>query len=249
MPLIRQGLAKRSGRQPDNRVCPDEAVARGAALYAARIRQGLAGPPPLRVSSVSTHSLGIEGTDQNTGERVNKVLIPKGTPLPAAAKREFMGKSLSGQVMAFNVLEGEHPHPSGVTIGRVILKDLPDVADQWPVSEIWYSAAGRLVDARVRYTDRHAERYGRGRSTGPRRAVEEVVTRSQSRCHSRVALGTSCRCTAATGPGRLGTAAAAAEEIPAGTVRSSGVRCRSCSAADWNPKRLPRLTQISTVAS
>jgi molecular chaperone DnaK len=159
MPMVRQGLAKRCGRLPDDRVCADEVVARGAAVYAARIKQGLAAPPPLRVSSVSTHSLGIEGTDQNTGERVNKVLIPKGTPLPAAATREFMGKSLSGQLMAFNVLEGEHPNPSKcVTIGRVILKDLPpDVADQWPVEVKYeYSAAGRLtVDARVRYTDRH----------------------------------------------------------------------------------------------
>ena len=158
MPMVRQALAKRSGRLPDDRVCADEAVARGAALYAARIKSGQAGPPPLRISSVSTHSLGIEGADQNTGARVNKVLIPKGTPLPAAATREFMGKSLSGQVMAFNVLEGEHSHPSKcVTIGRVILKDLPpDIADQWPVEVKYeYSAAGRLtVDARVRYTDR-----------------------------------------------------------------------------------------------
>ena len=159
MPMIRQGLAKRSGRQPNDRVSADEAVARGAALYAARIKQGLASPPALRVSSISTHSLGIEGTDQNTGERVNKVLIAKGTPLPAVATREFLGKSHSGQVMAFNVLEGEDPHPSKcVTIGRVILKDLPpDVGDQWPVEVKYeYSNSGRLtVDARVRYTDRH----------------------------------------------------------------------------------------------
>ncbi len=158
MPMIREELAKCSGRLPDDRVCADEAVARGAALYAARVRSGQAGPPPLRISSVSTHSLGIEGTDQNSGARVNKVLIPKGTPLPASATREFLGKSVSGQVMTFNVLEGEHSHPSKcVTIGRVILKDLPaDVADQWPVEVKYeYSAAGRLtVDARVRYTDR-----------------------------------------------------------------------------------------------
>ncbi len=158
MPMIRQALAHRCGRPPDDRVCADEAVARGAALYAAKIKDGTAGPPPLRISSVSTHSLGIEGTDQTTGQRVNKVLIPKGTPLPAVATREFMGKSLAGQVMAFNILEGEHAHPAKcVTIGRVILKDLPpDLTDQWPVEvQYEYSASGRLtVHARVRYTDR-----------------------------------------------------------------------------------------------
>jgi molecular chaperone DnaK len=159
MPMIRQALAKHCGRPPDDRVCADEAVARGAALYAARIKAGQAGPPPLRISSFSTHSLGIEGTDQTTGERVNKVLIPQGTPLPATATREFMGKRVAGQGIAFNVLEGDHSVPSKcVTIGRVILKDLPpDMADRWPVEVKYeFSASGRLtVDARIRYTDRH----------------------------------------------------------------------------------------------
>jgi molecular chaperone DnaK len=157
MPLVRAALAGRTGQQPNDRVSADEAVARGAAIYAARIKQGLA-PPALRVTSISTHSVGIEGTDQRTGEHVNKVLIPKGTPLPTTATREFMAKPQPGQLMAFNVLEGEQPQAAKcVRIGRIVLRDLPaDLADQWPVEvKCEYSASGQLsIDARVRYTDR-----------------------------------------------------------------------------------------------
>lgn len=158
MPMVRRALAQKTGFQPDDRVCPEEAVARGAAIYARRILQGRAAPPALRVTSVSTHSLGIEGTDQKTGRRVNKVLIPKGTPLPASVTREFASSSNSGHAMVFNVLEGEDSNPAKcLTIGRVFLRDLPaDVAGEWPVEVKYeYSPSGRLsVDARVRYTDR-----------------------------------------------------------------------------------------------
>jgi molecular chaperone DnaK len=158
MPMIRHLLVQKSGRLPDDHVCPDEAVARGAAIYAARLLQGHAEPPTLQVTSVSTHSLGIEGSDQKSGERVNKVLIPKGTALPAVATREFISKSNGQHTIAFNVLEGEDRHPAQcVKIGRVVLHDLPaDLSDEWPVEiKYEYSCGGRLsVDARVRYTDR-----------------------------------------------------------------------------------------------
>ena len=157
MPMIQRMLAQRLGRDVDNRVCPEEAVARGAAIYAARALQGSGPPPALQVTSTSTHSLGIEGVNQETGERVNKVLIPKGTPLPAKVSREFFAKSDAQRTIMFNVLEGENSDPSRcVKIGVVTLRELPpDVSEQWPIEVTYeYSQSGRLsVDARVRYTD------------------------------------------------------------------------------------------------
>lgn len=157
MPMIRQMLSRRLGRDADDRVCPEEAVARGAAIYAARAIQGGGTPPALQVTSTSTHSLGIEGVNEESGERVNKVLIPKGTPLPARVTREFFAKSNSQRSIVFHVLEGEDPHPSKCRkIGMVILRDLPaDTSEQWPVEVTYeYSPSGRLsVDARARYTD------------------------------------------------------------------------------------------------
>ena len=157
MPMIRRILAERLGRPVDDRVCPEEAVARGAAIYATQAMNGQRKPPPLQVTSISTHSLGIEGVDQRTGERTNKILIRKGTPLPAKVTREFPCKANSHRTIVFNVLEGEAAEPSACAkIGVVVLRDLPaDIADEWPVDVTYeYSQSGRLsVEAKVRYTD------------------------------------------------------------------------------------------------
>ena len=48
MPMIRNRLAELAGKPPDNRVSPDEAVARGAALYAAALREAAARRRPCR---------------------------------------------------------------------------------------------------------------------------------------------------------------------------------------------------------
>jgi len=161
MPMIRQMLSRRLGREVDRRVAPEEAVARGAAIYATRLMHGGDAPPQLQVTSISTHSLGIDGVDQATGKRVNKILIPKGTPLPAKVTREFTSKSNAQHAVVFNVLEGEHPDPAHCTkIGHVILGDLPDdVSEQWPVDVTYeYSRSGLLsVVAQARYTDRSVQ--------------------------------------------------------------------------------------------
>jgi molecular chaperone DnaK (HSP70) len=157
MPMIRQAIAARLHCEPDSRVCPDEAVARGAAIYAARaLVGGNDRPPPLQVKGISTHSLGIMGVDQATGARVHKVLIPKGTPLPAEVTREFITGHDAQRTIVFRVLEGESSNPDEcATIGRVTLRDLPPtMTEQWPVEVKYrYGSDGRLqVDAHVRYT-------------------------------------------------------------------------------------------------
>jgi molecular chaperone DnaK len=152
MPAISRMLTQRLGRAPDNVVAPEEAVARGAAIYAARAIHGGERPPQLQVTSISTHSLGIEEIDQSKGRCVNKVLIPKGTPLPASVSHKFVTES-NYKSIAIRVLEGESPEPSQcLTIGRIFLRDLPaDVAKKWRVEVTYeYSASGRLsVDAQV----------------------------------------------------------------------------------------------------
>jgi len=157
-PMIRRMLSQRLGREVDIRVNPEEAVARGAAIYAAEMMNRDRAPPKLQVTSMSTHSLGIEGVDQETGERINKVLIPKGTALPATAKREFTSKTNAKHAIVFNVLEGEHRLAAKCTkIGQIMLTDLPEeISDQWPVDVSYeYSPSGQLsVIAHVRYTDR-----------------------------------------------------------------------------------------------
>ena len=88
MPAVRKMLLDLTGREPHGEVNPDEAVARGAAIYAGHLlrqRHGAmppAGLPasaqpaavaagrPLEVTNVSAHSLGIEGFNVTVGRRL-----------------------------------------------------------------------------------------------------------------------------------------------------------------------------------
>ena len=161
MTWVRQLLWKLTGQQPDATVNAEEAVARGAAIYAHQL-QAMADAtgqiPRFRVTNMTTHSLGIEGVDQKTGKKVNTVLIPRGAPLPATATRKFVTKANAQKSITIVVLEGDSSDPEQCTkIGRATLRDLPsELSEEWPVDVTYhYSAAGRLkVDAQVRYTDR-----------------------------------------------------------------------------------------------
>jgi len=153
MPMIRRLLRRRLGRLPSDVVAPEEAVARGAALYAARVRRGDIRRPGLQVRSISTHSLGMEEIDDQTGRRVNKILLDKGTPLPATKSYRFAAND-DHRSIVLRVLEGESSDPDEcLTIGRVFLRDLPaDFSGDWRVEVTYeYSASGRLrIDVQVR---------------------------------------------------------------------------------------------------
>jgi molecular chaperone DnaK len=161
MPMVRSMLHRQSGLMPDQRVSPDEAVCRGAALYASRLlnQRGRNGSPMgVRVGNISTHSLGIEGVELKSGKKMNKVLIPRGTPLPARVTKEFVTKANAQQSISITILEGDSSQPEHcVAIGRAVLRDLPaEMTTQWPVEVTCeYGVNGRLtLEARIRYTDR-----------------------------------------------------------------------------------------------
>ena len=153
MPMIRRMLQERLGRAPSDVAFPEEAVARGAAIYAARARQCGLQPPSLQVTSISTHSLGMEEIDEKTGCRVNKIILRKGTPLPASTNYRFTTNS-DHKSIVLRVLEGESTDPDEcLTIGRVFLRDLPaEFSGEWRMEVTYhYSASGQLrVDVQVR---------------------------------------------------------------------------------------------------
>ena len=87
---------------------PDEAVARGAAIYANYLlaSKGQGGPgPAFQVTNVNAHSLGVEGIDTQTLRKINVVLIPRNTPLPAKATERFMTKTEGQRSIVLQVLE------------------------------------------------------------------------------------------------------------------------------------------------
>ena len=162
MPMVARMLQGLSGIQPDRTVNPDEAVARGAALYAGHLLAARAGGPrsTFQVTNVNAHSLGVEGIDTDTLRKKNVVLIPRNTPLPARHTERFATKSEGQRSIAIKVLEGESSQPGDcIAIGRTVVRDLPaGLPKGWPVEVTFeYGDNGRLaVEALVPGTQHQA---------------------------------------------------------------------------------------------
>ncbi|MGL4555633.1 MAG: Hsp70 family protein [Gemmataceae bacterium] len=155
MPMVKRLLQQQSGKVPDGSVSPDEAVAHGAALYAERLAPRHPGSPPaFEMTNVNSHSLGIVGSDPQTGRRFNKVVIPKNSPLPRTVAKTFCTLKPGQPSVGINVLEGESDRPESCTlIGHCVIRDLPaDLPAGWPIRvEYSYEPNGRLhVTAKVK---------------------------------------------------------------------------------------------------
>ena len=179
MPAVSRRLQELTSLTPDRGVHPDEAVARGAALYAryrlsrddanASVSAVSGGSdtaprtaePGLQITDVNSHSLGIEGVDPETGAPRSAVLIRRNSPLPARKTREFVTKVAGQATIAVTVLEGESQQPEQcTTIGRTTIHNLPPSLPQgWPIKVTYeYGVNGRLnVWARVPGTDREVK--------------------------------------------------------------------------------------------
>jgi molecular chaperone DnaK len=112
----------------------------------------------LQIVSVSSHSLGVEGTNLQTSRREHAILIPRNTPLPAQCSRRCVTSKSDQRSVVVTVLEGESSDPNNcILIGRAVLLDLPrDLPKGQPVDLTYhYTRSGRLqVHARVPGTDR-----------------------------------------------------------------------------------------------
>lgn len=161
MPAVLKMIEDLTHLPPDHSVNPDEAVARGAAIYANYLlaAKGETGhEPTFDVTNVNAHSLGVEGTDPATFQQRNSILIPRNTPLPAKKTERCMTRSENQRTVAIQILEGESGNPMECTpIGRTVIRDLPPNLPQgWPVDVTYeYGVNGRLsVKAVVTGTDR-----------------------------------------------------------------------------------------------
>jgi molecular chaperone DnaK len=115
MPAVRRRIYEESGILPDQTVDPDEAVARGAAVYA-RYLLGKSGGrgslPKLRIIDVNSHSLGLEGVNLETLRTENVFLIPRNTPLPCEVKRTVVTRVENQPSVKVQLLEGESKSPA-----------------------------------------------------------------------------------------------------------------------------------------
>lgn len=150
MPAIRKAMKKISGLTPDDGVHPDEAVARGAAVFA-RYVMGVRGIeaelPKLKVTDVNSHGLGIEGVNQETLRTQNVTLIPRNTPLPFTVTRKFVTKTDNQRSIKIQLLEGESSLPDQCSpLAVAALKHLPPgLPAGTPITVTYnYDTSGRL---------------------------------------------------------------------------------------------------------
>lgn len=150
MPMVIKMLGELAGKAVDHSVAPDEAVAQGAALYADLLlqRQGSGGGhAQFTVTNVNSHSLGVVGVDGKTGSRVNRVIIPKNTPLPRSKTKRFKTFKANQVNVKVTVLEGESEVPDAcIEVGTCVIRDLPpSLPGGWPVEVRYsYQENGRL---------------------------------------------------------------------------------------------------------
>ena len=109
IPFVGARIHEKTGIKPIVAEDPDEIVAQGAALFAAsKLMDESVG---FDIVNVNSHSLGIAGVDTATKEKVNQILIPRNTPLPAFVKRKFVTHRDGQKGVSVTLLEGESTIP------------------------------------------------------------------------------------------------------------------------------------------
>jgi molecular chaperone DnaK len=131
IPMLAEVLTAESGKPPRKNNNPDELVSRGAALFAASKMPE--NKLDIEIVNVNSHSLGIAGIDTATKEKINKILIPRNTPLPAKVVRNFITNRDNQAGVSITLLEGENQNPKYCEVvarsSIVLEKDTPAGSD------------------------------------------------------------------------------------------------------------------------
>ena len=162
MPAVQKALEAESGLKVDRSLSPDEAVAHGAAVYAAllagRKTEQIA---DLSVRNVNSHDLGVLGVESETGRKRRGIMIPRNTQLPCKAKSKFKTFRDGQKSVVVNVVEGGDDSGNNATpIGTCTVTGLPEnLPARTPVEVVFrYTGNGRIkVEATLPTLKRKAE--------------------------------------------------------------------------------------------
>jgi molecular chaperone DnaK len=117
VPIVNEMVTTFFGRQPNSGIHPDEAVARGAALFASQMMAALNGvviAPEVRdlakrlpsVRDIVPHSLGTTAVWEDDREH-NSIILPRGAKIDAPVRQTFRTISDGQTVVRIDVNEGE----------------------------------------------------------------------------------------------------------------------------------------------
>lgn len=120
IPAVRELVAEITGRTPNQRLHPDEAVAMGAAAQAELLdaeaddRESTIGTRS--VSDITAHGLGVISLNGDQTSDVNNVIIAGGSKVPAQAHQEFYTVVEDQRTALMRITVGDHTDPERVTV-------------------------------------------------------------------------------------------------------------------------------------
>lgn len=150
IPAVAEKLKTLTSLDPAPGIHADEAVARGAALYAEHLlaaREGRRSPLQLAITDMTVHSLGLAWSDPQTGKLENVVLIPRGSELPCGTVAKAVTDVEDQPTIQVQLLEGEsRVADECARIARLTIKDLPQGLPQGSQINVQYqyTVEGRL---------------------------------------------------------------------------------------------------------
>ncbi|MCA9080682.1 MAG: Hsp70 family protein [Planctomycetaceae bacterium] len=149
MPMVAEMLERISGMQVDRSLSPDEAVAHGAAVYAAWLTSDeVSEAPTMSIRNVNSHDLGVLGIERATGRQRRQLMIARNTPLPATQRHVFPTLEDDQRSVVVNVVEGGDASGNQATsIGKCLVSGLPaGLPARTPVEVTFeYAENGRLM--------------------------------------------------------------------------------------------------------
>lgn len=142
MPQVREYLTGKVGSGPiGGNVNPDEAVALGAAVYAAQkcgttfsLPGASAAAPRFSLGALpklvdcTAHSMGMIAESEDRSRYVNSTIIAKNTPIPATNSREYAVRATPGRPGSLEIylLQGDDPAPlSNTVVGKYVVPKIP----------------------------------------------------------------------------------------------------------------------------
>jgi molecular chaperone DnaK len=137
-------VERETGKEPQEHFYPDSIVALGAALQGAALQgvllEGQENPinqqatttavllpeklAVIQMLNVSAHSISIKAVD-DTGKRVNVIVLPKDTPIPSRNSSVFQTMADQQEALHLEIIEGEEINPAHVRIIHEMKTPLP----------------------------------------------------------------------------------------------------------------------------
>jgi molecular chaperone DnaK len=180
MPMVREALARRSGRPVSGELAPETCVAVGAAYIAvlrhadthpahARVREllgGVGAPTAVHVIDVSTHPFGVMAYDIR-GEECVREVVPGDVPLPCARQLRLAYVSDGMTSVQVEVTEGRGTRRDEVVvIGRLVLDNLPPRPRGTPIDLTYRVSHDGVLRVEIKDVETGRTRYARLRMTG-----------------------------------------------------------------------------------